>query len=152
MTMSPQISSWSKPVGRDRIDQDILIYFRERHRGRVYDLVISEFERSGISQAELADRLGKGPDYICRLLGSPGNWTLDTESDLLFAISGGEVEYSMHYPLDQSPRNYCEPEWLSDANDATHLIDSAAPSMSAPMPSIASDTFVIDDLGIQNAA
>lgn len=48
------------------------------------------------------------------MLGGPGNWTLDTYSDLLFAIAGGEAEYGIGYPLDAVPRNQHQPEWLPE--------------------------------------
>ncbi len=90
----------SKPTGRDPIDPATLAYMRQRNRGRVYSAVIDEFAKSGISQADLAGRLHKGTDQISRWLGSPGNWTLDTVSDLFFAVSGGEPAYGVQYPLD----------------------------------------------------
>jgi hypothetical protein len=77
--------------------------------------VQKEFERSGLSQAELAGRMGKGADRVCRLLGAPGNWTLDTVSDLLFAISGSEAKYELSYPFEKPKRNLTRPEWLYDA-------------------------------------
>jgi hypothetical protein len=84
----------------------------------MYDLVLREFKRSGLTQADLARRLGLGTDRICRLLGAPGNWTLDTASDLLFAISGGEPAYSVGYPLDRPASNRTVPVWLYAAVDA----------------------------------
>jgi hypothetical protein len=105
MTISRDNTSLSKPAGRSRIELGTLGYFRARNRGRLYDLVVEEFEKAGISRAELADRLGKRPEVVSRLLGAPGNWTLDTVSDLLFAISGAEPDYGVRYPLDEPPRN-----------------------------------------------
>ena len=90
----------SKPTGREPIDPASLGYMRQRNRGRVYSAVIDEFEKSGISQTDLACRLHKGTEQISRWLGSPGNWTLDTVSDLFFAISGGEPTYGVQYPLN----------------------------------------------------
>lgn len=84
-----------------------------------FSLVHKEFERSGISQADLALRTGKGADRICRLLGAPGNWTADTVSDLLFAISGAEVSYGLSYPIDKPPRNQRKPEWLEPPSALT---------------------------------
>jgi hypothetical protein len=89
---------------------------------------MDEFERSGISQAELARRLGKTPDIICRWLAQPTNWTIDTVSDLLFAISGGEAKYLMAYPLDQPTRNDTQPDWLkaiTDSQEAGSQSDSS---------------------------
>lgn len=90
----------SKPVGREPVDPAALGYMRQRNRGRVYSAVIDEFDKSGITQTDLAARLGKGTDQISRWLGSPGNWTLDTVSDLFFAISGGEPVYNVQRPLE----------------------------------------------------
>jgi hypothetical protein len=99
MTMSANHFLYS-PTGRDPIDPAALGYMRQRNRGRVYSAVIDEFENSGISQVDLAGRLHKGTDQVSRWLGSPGNWTLDTVSDLFFAISGGEPTYGVQYPLE----------------------------------------------------
>ncbi|MDQ0558669.1 hypothetical protein QO004_000444 [Rhizobium mesoamericanum] len=41
-----------------------------------------------MSGATLAARLGKDPAQISRLLGAPGNWTIDTVAELLFAVDG----------------------------------------------------------------
>ncbi len=89
----------SKPEGADVIPLGTLGYFRGRNRWRVYELVLTEFKKSGLSQADLARRIGKRPEVISRLLGAPGNWGLDTVSDLLFAISGAEPAYQVAYPL-----------------------------------------------------
>lgn len=91
-----------EPSGTDRVPESTLAYFRARNKHRLYSVVIGEFKRSGMSQADLARRLGKGTDVVCRWLRSPGNWTADTVSDLLFAISGAEAGYSIRYPLSTS--------------------------------------------------
>jgi hypothetical protein len=106
MTTSPQTFTLSKPVGNDPVPAGTLGYFRARNKYKVYGLVLQEFKKSGISQADLARRLRKAPEVVCRLLGSPGNWTLDTVSDFLFAISAAEPKYDLAYPLDKPARNY----------------------------------------------
>jgi hypothetical protein len=116
VTTSPVTSFLSEPTGKDRINIGVLSYMRERNRGRAYNLVLDEFERSGISQAMLASRLGKAPEIISRWLGTPGNWTQDTFSDLLYAISGSEPVYSSHHPHDAPAQNYRAP-WLRDSPD-----------------------------------
>ncbi len=113
MNTSPT-SSLCKPSGADPIPLGTLGYFRARNRHRLHSLVIKEFQNSGLSQADLARRLGKGADLVCRWLGAPGNWTLDTVSDFLFAISGGEPDYRVVYPLDKPARNDVAPDWLDD--------------------------------------
>src|SRR6202030_4527223 len=64
-------------------------------------LVIREFGKSGLSQADLARRLGKSPEVISRLLARPGNWESDTFSELLFANSGAVAAYRVDYPLSR---------------------------------------------------
>src|SRR6266850_1150188 len=98
------MSFLSKPVEGEPLRGPTLVYFRARHRMKLYSLVLGEFKKSGISQAELCRRLRKGPAQISRLLGGPGNWSLDTVSDLLFAISGAEPAYELRYPLDKPGR------------------------------------------------
>lgn len=133
MTTFRPTTSLCKPEGESRIPAGVLAYFQARNKNRVYELVLSEFVRSGISQATLARRLGKKPDVVCRWLGAPGNWTLDTVSDLLFAISGAEPEYSLSYPLDRGSRNFRAPEWLNvtKANTNSVIVPSEPQRMSA---------------------
>lgn len=104
MTTSQEASTLVSPSGEEAIPLGTLGYFRARHRGSVHDLVLREFEESGISKATLARRMSKRPEVISRLLGGAGNWTLDTVSDLLFAIRGGEPEYQIAYPLSGTQR------------------------------------------------
>lgn len=111
MTTYPATFSLSEPSGDQRIPRSTLTYLQSRNRHRLYDLVIDTFAKSGLTQATLARRLGKGTDRVCRILGAPGNWELDTLSDLVFAIGGGEVEYGLGFPLSAPPRNMRKPEW-----------------------------------------
>jgi hypothetical protein len=111
MTTS-QTSSLSEPHGDDRVDNATLAYFRARNRARMYDAVLDQFEKSEITQATLARRMGKRPEVINRLLSAPGNWETDTVSDMLFAISGGEFDYTVGYPLSAGKRNYASPDWV----------------------------------------
>ena len=114
MTTSQKNFTLCKPTGGDPISLGDLAYMQARNRYNVYELVLKEFQRSDLSQADLARRLGKKPEIVCRWLGAPGNWTLDTVSDLLFAISGAEVEYSLAYPCDMPRKNHSAPHWLSE--------------------------------------
>lgn len=78
-----------------RIPAGKLAYFRSRLQDRIYDLVVGEFlrkESAGImTRSELAERIGKDPAQITRYLASPGNWTLDTTSDLLLGVCAAEL-------------------------------------------------------------
>lgn len=89
----------SEPVGDDIISIGTLAYFRSRFKRRLYDRMIEAFENSGLTQTTLAKRLGLGTDRVCRVLGGPGNLTLDTVSDIMFAAGGAEFDLSVSYPL-----------------------------------------------------
>ena len=93
-------------------------YFQDRLHTRLYDLVIKELESykaRGATQAQLAARIGKRADQISRWLSSPGNWTLDTISDLLLGMSGGELKAGIDHPAKVPARNFRRPVWLDAA-------------------------------------
>jgi hypothetical protein len=99
------------PTGAAKLSLSMLDYMRRFNRQRAYDLVRREFQRSGITEVELAARLGKPKDAVVRLLSSPKNWDLDTVSDMLYAISGAVPGYVATYPFSdreqQSPDQRC---------------------------------------------
>jgi len=101
MNTSRAVSKLSEPIGTEKISSGTFGYFRGRNRHRLYSLVVREFQKSGLSQANLARRMGKGTDVICRWLAAPSNWEADTLSDLLFAISGAAPVYTVEHPLAQ---------------------------------------------------
>jgi hypothetical protein len=95
-------SSLSKPVGDAAIDQDDLDYMRERFQGQVHSMVLEAFIESGISQLTLAKRLGhKRADRVCKLLKEPGNWTLNTVIEFVYAASGKEPRYRLANPNEE---------------------------------------------------
>jgi hypothetical protein len=99
----------SELADEGRLSVGVLAYFRERQRLRLYEVVVTEFLRSGITKAELARRMGRKPEQITRWLGAPGNWTLDTVSDLLLAISRSELDAALSYPLHAVESQATEP-------------------------------------------
>ncbi len=85
------------PVGK-------LEYFRARLQSRLHQLVLNEWlcqEDQGLTQAELARRIGRKPEVINRLLGAPGNWTVNTVSDLLIGM-GAEPEFIVSRLVDRT--------------------------------------------------
>ena len=86
MITSHQKQFLSEVLGDGPISQGKLAYFRARLKNRIHDAVLSQFAASGITKAQLARRLDKKPEQITRWLSSPGNWTLDTWSDLLLGM------------------------------------------------------------------
>jgi hypothetical protein len=84
------------PVGK-------LEYFRARLQSRVHQLVLAEYLRQedrGLRQIDLARRISRKPEIINRLLGAPGNWTINTVSDLLLGM-GVEPTISVQSLEDQ---------------------------------------------------
>jgi hypothetical protein len=82
----------------DRIPLRTLEFFRSRLRTQLFDLVVSEYTkqaRVGFTKRDLARRVNRRPEQITRWLGTPSNWTLETVSDLLLAISEAELTVSL---------------------------------------------------------
>ncbi len=52
-------------------------------------------QSQGMTQQDLAVRLGKDPAWVSRKLSGPSNWTLHTLGDLVDALDG-EIEISIH--------------------------------------------------------
>lgn len=64
-----------------------LSYFRTRLRLQLHELIVRRFQQQEtMRKADLARRIHRAPEAINRLLASPGNWTLDTVSDLLIGM------------------------------------------------------------------
>jgi hypothetical protein len=87
-----------------------LAYFRERLKNRLHEIILLEFlqqqDAYGLTKAELGRRIGKPPERITRLLAAPGNWTLDTASDLLLGM-GSELDFSVALLVDKiAPRKH----------------------------------------------
>lgn len=112
-----QTTGLVKPSGTTHIPLGTFNYMRVRNRQRFYTHLINKFEESGLKNSDLAKRMGRPPEVVSRWLSSPKNMRLDTISDILFAIDGGELIYENEYPLDKAPRNSNKPEWVAERQD-----------------------------------
>lgn len=87
-------------------------YFGERFRNRLHAEVLKLFDRAsrerGLTKADLARRLNKRPEQITRWLAAPGNWTLDTVSQLMLAM-GYEPTVGSQLLAENKTSNYCHP-------------------------------------------
>jgi hypothetical protein len=81
--LSDALSGEKIPVGK-------LAYFRGRLTNRIHEAVLTEFSRLSqadkINRAQIASRIGRKPEQVTRWLGAPGNWTIETLSDLSLAM------------------------------------------------------------------
>ena len=100
-------------AGGGKIPQAKLAYFRERLRNRIHQFILREFiarQRDGLTQADIARALDRRPEQINRWLGSPGNWELDSISDLMLAISKSELDLKAEPLEGRATRNYRLPQ------------------------------------------
>jgi hypothetical protein len=122
--MSQQMFFLNKPIADEKIAPAELSYSSARLRLQLHDLILSAFAREGISQKDLAVRLNKNQAQISRLLGAPGNWTIETAAHLLYGISGNCISVQETDPREGVRRNDTKPEWL--INERIHAAASGA--------------------------
>ena len=87
-------------------------YFEQRFRNRVYEAVIRALEKecaeNKLKRKDLAVHMGKKESQVSRWLAGPGNWTLDTVSDLLFAIDA-ELDFVVTKFKNKKKKNEFHP-------------------------------------------
>lgn len=125
----------AKPESNTKVKPAALGLTAGRLRHHIYNLVVLAFEREGISQKELATRLGKDTAHINRLLSAPGNWTIDTAAHLLYGINGNEMLVSEYDPSVAPLRNDVSLDWLS-----TREATSSSEDKGRRLPSSSSET------------
>jgi hypothetical protein len=113
MTTSLRTSLTSAVLSGDPLSEYQLEYFRERWKNRIHARVLRSFmdkaNSENLTRADIARRLGKRPEQITRWLGAPGNWTLDTVSDLLLAM--GQEPVADTIGLDRLPLSNRHYQW-----------------------------------------
>ncbi|MEH6725195.1 MAG: hypothetical protein V7703_03485 [Hyphomicrobiales bacterium] len=97
---------------KGRIKLGLLGYTRQALRSNAFNLLHREIEAAELPQAEIAKRIGKDKSWLSRTLGAPNNITLDTLSDLVLAITGKQVELTLHDPARAPRQNFDTYAWL----------------------------------------
>ena len=123
---------WTEILNAPSLSNKALGYFRARLKNRLHQLVLGEYlelEAKNFNKAKLAKRVHKRPEQITRLLGAPGNWTLDTVSDLLLAM-GYELDPRVIGFDDKGFPTVTFGEWLGPAPRETIDIKSKPATVS----------------------
>lgn len=80
-----------KPPNKHLTEKDIF-YFRQRNKNKIFQTLIAYFadraQFCALTKSDVARNLGKDPAQVTRWFSGPGNWTLDTISDLVLAMNG----------------------------------------------------------------
>jgi len=118
MTSSLKRRSLSKPERGKAINKYDLGFVRGRNKNKAHSLLLELFQESGLSKAELAQMLGKRPEQITRWLAGPGNLTLDTLSELIFAVKGDFFEVRCVDELSRGKSNKGSAQCLAETMEA----------------------------------
>ena len=82
--------------------------FAKRNRNIVYEAVVKAVESGararGMTRKDIAIKLGKKAPQISNWLKGPSNWTLDTISDLLYAVDA-TMDYGVIFNKDRLKSN-----------------------------------------------
>lgn len=140
MTTSPQTSISSELASGGQLSERTLAYLRERTRNSLYDFVLKKFVAANaakkLTKTDVAARTGHTPDVVTRWLGAPGNWTIDTITDLLIGISCEELIPMSASLLDRAPRNYTALDWIACSGAAPAIIVGEAKPAPASIASV----------------
>jgi len=90
-----------------------IAYYKQRYRNRVFAKLVSfiteQAEKHRLTQKDIAERVGKDPALISRLLSAPSNLTLDTISELLLALDAEAEPPEIVQFKDRRPPNHIHP-------------------------------------------
>jgi len=115
-------------------------YFEQRFRNRIYEVVIKAVEQAAREnkwkRKDLAERIAKKPSQLTKWLAGPGNWTLDTISNLLFAIDA-ELDFHVSPFAKKSKSNeFHDLNWsvVPPAKETSKTVDTTGGTVILPSP------------------
>ncbi|MEX0923287.1 MAG: helix-turn-helix transcriptional regulator [Rhodovibrionaceae bacterium] len=133
MTTSPKRHFLLELEGADQpIPLGILEYLRAQTRNDLYAFIIKKLlearREQGLTNAQLARRIGCDPGRLSRLLSAPGNWTIATVSDLLVGIAQERLVPESASLLGGAEKNYkgqdlVEPRFRTSYGEVTGFGD-----------------------------
>lgn len=126
MTSSLKRKSLSKPISGNVVPTYDLALVRGRNKNKAHSLLLEQFRDSGLSKAEVAQMLNRRPEQITRWLAGPGNLTLETLSDLVFALSGNFIKLQLSDDLAKAKSNHCQSEWWVKKSDNPKWVPSGS--------------------------
>lgn len=90
MSSSPIGTTWIDAVNAPIKSNRTLGFFRANTASEFHQYILDKFlnyqRETGITKAQFAASIQKDAGQLNRLLGAPGNWTLETISDLLLGM------------------------------------------------------------------
>ena len=127
-SMTTSLQTWST-FANDKefaLNDSDKSYFRAKTRRHFHNAVLTKFlelsDDTQISKAKLARRLNISPSQITRWLSSPGNWQIDTLSDLLLAMSCQASLFAEEL-ASVGPANYVHPASTESSKEENDLIE-----------------------------
>ncbi|MEQ5828067.1 hypothetical protein J3456_11935 [Sulfitobacter sp. NFXS29] len=133
MTISLNRRLLSKPQKGEKIPAHTLAYVRARNKNKAHSLVLDLFENSGLTKKELATILGKKPEQVTRWLAGPGNMTIETFSDLVFAAGDGQfLEIKGCREFNKGKSNHQPVEWTTVSSGYANKVRLTCTSRETP--------------------
>ena len=93
----------TRQASENRASRERADYGFARLSGEIFDAVLALWRRrraEGLTQREIAERIGRDPGWVSKTLRAPGNWTLRTAGELIQALEG---EAEIHIAAREDP-------------------------------------------------
>ncbi len=130
------MKSFTKNAAKSARD---IAYYRRRYENCCFEKLVAwiaeECQKQQITKKDLAERMGKDPGQVSRLLSAPSNLTLNTISDLLLAFDAEAEPPEIVLFKDRSAPNYIHPliARVTQTKVAVHKLEAFPNSPSQPI-------------------